>query len=465
MKRALLVLLVLSACAPVGPDYVAPGPGVAIPAVLPSAVGFRAVEPGPDWWAGLDDPVLAGLVSEALTRNHDLREASANLRAARALLDETDTLRQPDSTVSATATRARASNAAAGNSTRAPVLSPASVALGVSWELDLFGRIDRQIAAARADAEAADALRVDTQRVIAADVALAYVDLREAQTRRSVAESNLARLREGSGIVAAQVEAGRGTQVDVITARTLELTTDATLPGFVAAERAARNRLTTLLALAPGALDARLAPGRAIPAMPAFVAVGDPAGLLRRRPDIRAAERDLAAATARVGVSTADLFPTVTFGASLGASATRPSALDTAAAQSFSIGPGLSWNIFNRREIYARITQAEAGAEARLAAYERTVVRALEEADTALSDHANERRRLALLRQAEDSSRNASDLVRAQFEAGATDFLDVLDAERTVLDRSDAVAVSRAAEARSLIAVYRALAGGSAATS
>jgi outer membrane protein TolC len=142
MRRVPLLLL-LAACAPVWPDYVPPGTGVTLPAALPSAAGFRATQPAQDWWAGLGDPVLAGLVAEALTRNHDLRIASANLRAAGALLDETDTLRQPDTTLTASANRARASNAAQGQTVRAPVLSPTSVVFGASWELDLFGRIDQ----------------------------------------------------------------------------------------------------------------------------------------------------------------------------------------------------------------------------------------------------------------------------------------------------------------------------------
>lgn len=461
MKRAAVLLVVLGACTAVGPDYTPPSPGVTMPARLPSAIGFQAAEPAGDWWKGLDDPVLAGLVADGLARNQDVAVAAANVRAARALLSATSGARLPDASVSAQAQRSRVSNAAQGSTaTRAPLLSPASVALGASWEIDLFGRIDRRIAAARADAEATEALRADTARVIAADVALAYVDLREAQARAAVAMRNLDQLREGSRIVAALFDAGRGTEADVISARTLELATEANLPSFAAAERAAKNRLTTLLALAPGALDGRLAQARGIPAMPQFVAVGDPAGLIRRRPDIRAAERDLAAATARIGVSTADLFPTVTFGASLGTSATRSADLDLGSAQSFSLGPALSWNILNRGEVYARIAQAEAQAVVRLATYQKVVLTALEEADTALSSYVNEGRRLALLRQAETASRQAADLTRVQFEAGGADFLSVLDAERTRLDRADAVAVSRAAEARSVIAVYRALAGG-----
>jgi len=461
MKRAVLFGLSLAACTPVGPDYELPSSGLALPSQLPSAIGFQAATPAADWWADLEDPILAGLVTEALARNQDVAVAVANVRAARALLAETAGDRLPDANVDASAARARLSNAAQGQTIRAPVVSPVSVALGASWEIDLFGRIERRIAAASADAEAAEALRADVARIVAADVALAYVDLREAQTRSAVARRNLERLREGSRIVGTLAEAGRGTQADVISARTLELTTEANLPAFAAAERAARNRLTTLLALAPGALDDRLGQGKGIPSMPRFVAVGDPASLIRRRPDIQNAERDLAAATARIGVSTADLFPTVTFGASLGASASEATDLDIRAAQSFSLGPALSWNL-NRGEVYARITRAEAQAAGQLATYQKAVVTALEETDTALSSYANEGRRLALLQQAEISAREAADLVRVQFEAGSADFLTVLDAERTSLDRADAVAVSRAAQARSLIAVYRALAGGSA---
>lgn len=454
--------LLAAACLRVGPDYAAPV-SEDFPAGFVSAGSDAgaADEPPEVWWESIGDPQLSGLILQAFEANYDLEILSASVRSARALLTETETLRGPDITLTASQERARNSNAAQGNPVdRAPLISPTSLALGATWELDLFGRIERQVEAGLASAEQAEALRDDGRRVLAGDVALAYTDLREAQARLGVAERNSANQGETVRITTVLVEAGRASPLDLELARAQLATTLATIPAFRAGERAALNRLTTLLARAPGELDRELSASAPMPDFPEFVAAGRPEQLLRRRPDIRAAERRLAASTARIGVRTADLFPTVSFGAGISLSATDPGDLGQAGAPGFRLGPSLSWNIFDRQAIYARITQADAAAEADLARYRQTVLLALEETDTAISAFSEEKARRTELENAATASRRAVEIARVRFETGREGFLSVLQAERSLLSAEDDAVASQAATLRALIGIYRATAGG-----
>ena len=455
-------LSLVAGCMTVGPDYTAPSEkDVPSRFVSASPEGIAEGEPPETWWDTIGDTRLSALITEAFGANYDLMVLSASVRSARALAAETESLRSPDALLTASQERARSSSAAqAEPGRRAPVLSPASIALGVSWEIDLFGLIERQIEAGIAGAEQAEALRDDARRILAADVALAYTDLREAQSRLAVAEQNATNQAETLRITTVLVDTGRASPLDLELSRAQLASTRATIPALRAAERAALNRLTTLLAKPPGALDGELAERAALPGFPEFVPAGSPGALLRRRPDIRAAERRLAASTARIGISTSELFPSVSFGAGISLSATDPSDLTRVGAPGFQIGPSLSWNIFDRRAIYARITQADAAAEGDLALYRQTVLLALEEADTAISAFTEEKARREELGTAARASRQAAGLARVRFEAGREGFLSVLQSERSLLDAEDALIVSEAAALRSLIGIYRATAGG-----
>lgn len=253
---------------------------------------------------------------------------------------------------------------------------------------------------------------------------------------------------------------GAATELDVARARAQLRSTEAQLPAVTAAQTVAINRIATLTGRGPGELGADLARHAPLPSLPAFLPAGDATDLIRRRPDIRAAERALASATARIGVATADLFPTVSLNGALGVQADSIADLGSGGADFFSFGPALSWNLFNRAAIHARVRQAEAGAEARLASYQGVVLTALEEVDSALAQHLRERQRHASLEASLADSRRAAELARVRFSEGVESFLSVLDAERTLLSAEEQLTASDTALARSLVDLYRALGGG-----
>jgi multidrug efflux system outer membrane protein len=256
---------------------------------------------------------------------------------------------------------------------------------------------------------------------------------------------------------------GAATELDAARARTQLLTSTARIPALDARSRAAVNRLTTLTGRAPGALDDNVGAWKPLPELaqlPDFIAVGSPADLIRRRPDISAAERALAAASARIGIATADLFPSVSFGANVGIGAAPLSGLIDAGAPFFALGPSVTWNVFDRAGIYANIRQADSNAAANLARYEATVTTALEEVDTAISAYRNERLVRRQLGNALGSSRLAANLARLRYREGVEDFLDVLDAERNLLIVEDQLAVSGIRVAQNLVDIHLALGGG-----
>ena len=460
MRRAaalVFALGTLSACALVGPDYSAPPLDVAATARLP-----ESAEPTVLWWRETGDPLLSALIEEGLAQNNDLEAASARVRRARAIFRETRTQKLPtlEATGRADAQRqAPAQFAFPGIPT--DVDTPVSAGLATAWDLDLFGRIDRLTENAVAAAGAAEAARLDLARVIAGDIALAYTDYREAERRLDIATRNLASQRRTLALTMDREETGRSSKLDVARAEAQVALTRATLPQLRTLSVGARNRLTMLLALAPGSLDHRLAEGAAeLPALPAVVLTGSPAGLIQRRPDIRSAERSLAAATARIGVSTADLFPRITVSGSVNASALEPEDMFTADAFNFAIGPRITWSLFDRRAIYARIEQANADAAEALALYRQSVVVALEDVDTALAAYNEEALRVAALTAAQTSSATAEDLARIRYKVGREPLLTVLDAERVRLNAEDTLAASKAERIRAQIRLYRALAGG-----
>jgi len=451
-------ITILAACQTVGPDYAAPSNPVAIEK-FPSGTGL-AGEPGSTpWWSEGTDPELARLISEGLAANLDLEEAAARVRASRALVRETGSLARPSATLDASASANRQSVAATGfpGLTAEDRISP-SVSVAAAWEIDLFGRIARQIEGAEADAEALEASRQDLARLIAADIALAYLDLREADTRIDVAERNLANQRSTLELTGILAENGKASQLDLARARAQVASTEARLPQLRAQGVSAQNRLTTLLALEPGSLDSRLKQLAGLPQLPEVVLTGSPTSVISRRPDVRAAERNLAAAAARIGVATADLYPSISLTGSAGLSSADAEDFTSGDAISFGFGPRLTWNLFDRGAIYARIEQADANAAASLARFRQTVLLALEEVDTALAAYNEEAERTARLIEAREASAEAQELARARFEVGREPFLTVLDAERVLLAADDEVTASSAARLRAQIQLYRAVA-------
>ncbi|MEZ5523608.1 MAG: efflux transporter outer membrane subunit [Pseudomonadales bacterium] len=457
--------LLLGGCAAVGPDYQEPSPPPLAPDQPFTSVSMQSIAsqqfylqqaPVQAWWLQLRDPTLTRLIEQALVANTDLRVAMANLNAARALLKESRTGLQPSLDLEAGAERSRPS-AVSGQPTETRTISSAS--LGLAWELDVFGRVRRSIEAAQRDFERNQALQDDVKRIVIADVASAYFDLRGAQERRKVVERNINNQRETLELTQTLAREGIASHLDTTRARAQLTATQALLPITVSAENAALNRLARLTGRVPGPLDVNLQRRTVFPALPTFTAVGDPASLIRRRPDIREAERALAGLTAQVGVATADLFPTVRFAASYGVAAASRADLDNHSASNYSLGPGIVWNLFNRSAIRARIAQAEANAEAQLARYDGVVLAALEEVNTALMRHAQERLRYQTLQESVVASRESVELVKLRYNAGAESFLDVLDAERTLLDAERELTASKIDFAQQTINLYRALGG------
>lgn len=463
-----ICLGLLAGCAAVGPDYAGPPASTAeAVAGFPSSGATDgqvvAGEPPATWWRELKDARLDALIDAALGANYDLRIAMANVEAARAALDIQGTRRRP--TVDANAIVEEARNPSAliqqlEPDTELPTATRGSFALDLSWEVDLFGRVRRSIEAASAELGSLEAVRNGVITSVLGRVARAYIDLRGAQTRLDVAGRNVEVRRQTLELVMLLNAEGAATELDVARARAQLLTSQAIVPSLHADATAALNRLAALTARPPGSWSAELSGPAPLPEVPAFVALGEPADLLRRRPDIRAAERALAAASARIGVATADLFPSVSFGARLGVAAQPLSSLDAAGAPFFALGPSVSWNLFDREATYALIRQQDAAAAADMARYEAAVTNALEEVDSAVNAWRNERERRLQLQAARDASHAAWRLAQVRYKEGVEDFLTVLEAQRSLLLIDDQLAQSQIDFAQKLIDIYLALGGG-----
>ncbi len=454
IATTLLGLGLLTACA-VGPDYRAP---------VTEPVEFVGADPasfsGNDfearWWRQFGDPVLDDLIARALADDLDLRIAAARVTEARALLGQARRRRWPDVSTEVSRTESHAQQP--GFVDDRLELERYDAGFSTLWEVDLFGRIRRGVEAAGASAEAAAARLRDAQVLVAAEVAVNYLALRGAQRRLAIARQNLGYQQETYDLTVLRLELGRGMQLDVASAAARLAATEAAIPPLVAAQTAARHRLAVLLGLRPGALDAELQPRTMTPHL-TRLSIGSPALLLQRRPDIRAAERELAAATARIGLATADLFPRLSLSGFIGFVSGNASELGESASRAWSLTPALTWAGFSSGA-RAQVAIAEARADAVLAAYERTVLLALEETGNAFVRYGQAREQLdAVLRQAA-ASREAATLARVQYREGALDFLRLLDAERGLLQAEDAVASAETALNTSVVLIYKALGGG-----
>jgi multidrug efflux system outer membrane protein len=461
MHMALLVtglLGLLSSCAPVGPNYRAPG--VPIPAEFANQdqPGMSTADVEVAWWRGFQDAQLNQLVGQALAQNHDIRVATARLREARALLMVTQLDRVPTVTTQETYTRQRLSKAAAGSKDRD--LELYHFGFDASWELDFFGRVRRAVEASAADVETAAASRRDVIVSLLAEVARNYFELRGAQNQLAVARQNAETQRQIVDLTHALLEAGRGTDFDVSRAEAQLDLTLASIPPLETTIIRTVHRLGVLIGQPPTTLVEALSAPLPLPGLPILVALGTPDDLLRRRPDIRVAERSLAAATARVGVVTADLFPRVTVLGSVGVEAGSLRGFGQGGIETFALGPRVFWAAFDLGRVRARIRAADARTEAALAQYEQRVLLALEETENALVDFQRQQTRRDLLRASAQASEKAVGLARLRYQFGVADFLTVLDAERTRLNAQDLLADSETRTAITLIAVYKALGGG-----
>lgn len=451
-------LVAIAGCA-VGPDYRAPEPGPAASAPFAGAdlEVFDGQAPSPDWWRLYDDPVLDAAIGEALDANTDLRAAAANLSRAAAVLREARGERLPATTFGAGATSGRQNFPQQGFAFEDTIYE---VGFDVSYQLDLFGRVTRAIQAARADAEAVEAVYRTVQITVAAETARAYVAACAARLELAAAERSLAVQRETQALTERLYEAGRGTALDVARASAAAEQTRATIPALEAAHRSALYRLAVLMGRAPTEFPPEAAECSSPPMIGAPIAVGDGAALLARRPDIREAERRLAAATARIGLATAQLYPSVSLAGSAGAVALAADDLDNRDASRWSFGPLLRFSFPNRTVARARLAQAEASAEAALAAFDGAWLNALREVESALSDYGKELERRAALEAARGHAAQAATLADARFNAGQVSFLDVLQADLALAEAEMALARSQARAADLEVALFLALGGG-----
>jgi NodT family efflux transporter outer membrane factor (OMF) lipoprotein len=454
----LLILVALTGCM-VGPNYREPRADMPNGFVNANSAGFSNAEVETTWWRGFNDEKLNRLVVLAIAGNHDLRIATARLREARALRSEVELDRYPTVTSEGSYTRNRLSEVLAPD-IRDRDRNFYSVGFDAAWELDFFGRVQRSIEAATATVEAQAAARRDVTVSLLSEIARNYLELRGAQNQLAVAHRNAENQRETLILTVRLLEAGRGTELDTSRAQAQLNATLATIPPLETTIKRAIYRLGVLVGSQPPALEPELSEAAPVPRIPEIVTLGQPEDLLRRRPDIRVAERNLAATTAAIGIVVADLFPRVTFIGSVAFEAGSLSNFGSRGSDSFSFGPRISWAAFDLGRVRARIRQADARAEAALAQYEQRVLIALEETEDALVDFGRQQAQRDYLRESALASETATTLARLRYQYGVSDFLTVLDAERTLLQAQDQLAQSETTTATALVAVYKALGGG-----
>jgi len=449
-------LLALAACTTVGPDYKSPAPAAPAQAPFLSASvspAFTGDEPPGRWWSLFDDPVLDRLIGEALTANTDLRVAAANLAQARAALRETRAGRLPTTSLSGGPSLGNPPGPGGADVTF-------DAGIDVGYQVDLFGRIRRATEASRADVGAVQAAFDFTRVTVAAETARAYADACSAGRQLSVAQESVRIQEETFDLTRRTVAGGRGTALETGQAGSQLEQTRAQIPTLEAQRRTALYRLAVLTGRPPADFPREVAACETAPSLAQPIPVGTGATLLARRPDIRQAERELAAATARVGVATAELYPDVRLGLSAGSTASSLGGLASGSGFRFSLGPLISWSFPNRGVARARIAQAEAGAQAALARFDGTWLGALEETESALTRYANELDRVATLRRARANSAEAARVARLRYRSGREGFQIVLEAERQLSLVEATLAQAEAQRSDYLVSVFLALGGG-----
>jgi multidrug efflux system outer membrane protein len=479
----LLFLFIASGCT-VGPDYQPPKTNVPknwdTPPVAPTTQpNVTTLDPArlERWWANFNDPTLNSLIVRAVKSNLDLRQAQERIIEARATRGIAEAPLLPNLNVSGSYRRSQSGGtiSTGGTIITGPtgvtttgsrrVSSPArdlwQAGFDSSWELDIFGGIRRDIEASTADVAAAVEDRRDVLVTLLSEVALNYMDLRGFQQQIAIARQNLADQQRSVQLTRARVVGGFNPALDVANAEAQVATTSAQIPELEVLERQAIYSLSVLLGREPGALVQELITAGQIPTAPPEVPVGLPSELLRRRPDVRRAERQLAAATARIGVAVAQLFPRFSLTGSLGTSGPRFGSLGNYPANHFwSIGPSVSWPIFDAGALWSRVDVQNSLQRQAMIGYQRTVLVALQDVDNSLIAYAKEQQHRKALSDAVAANRRAVNAATQLYRAGRTDFLNVLDAQRALYSSEDALVQSDRAVSSDLVSLYKALGGG-----
>lgn len=456
----LAALLISAGCFAVGPDYKAPD--IAAPArwQQPLRAGLNGAEPDAQalatWWTTLNDADLSDLIERAAAGNLDLKIAQARVREARGRRGIARAGLFPFLDLGGSATVSRGSEDIGSGERRELYRT----GFDASWEVDVFGGVRRSIEAAQGDLEANVADYRDVMVSLLAEVALNYVEARTLQMQLQVGEENLKSQAETLQLTEWRLAAGLVSVLDAEQARSNLESTRAALPRLRSSIAAAKNRLAVLLGVFPGALEAQLAARRPVPEPPLEIAVGVPAEVLRRRPDVQRAERQLAAQTARIGVATADLYPRFVLPGSIGLEALSTNHLFLSGSRVWSIAGSVSWPVFQGGAIRQNIEVQSALQEQALERYEVALLVALEEVENSLVAYAAEQDRSGALTQATQAAEGAAVLAREQYASGLIDFQTVLDAERSVLSLQEQLAQSRGQVAANVISLYKALGGG-----
>ncbi|PLZ04046.1 RND transporter [Burkholderia sp. WAC0059] len=475
----LLAACALAGCA-VGPDYRG-APPVAADALkagtfvrAPASGVVAASHPPSDWWRALGDPQLDALIDTALRNNPDVHAARARLLEARAQLRQQQANELPKVSASAAALRMREPDLSSlssllpdtgdegGQGSAIPLGSGGPLQLytagfDASWEIDLFGGTRRAIEAASDQAGAVDANLADTQVSLAAEVAQTYIDLRDEQQRLAIAQHAAALQQQMLALTEQRRALGTAADVDVERLTSQVENTRATLVPLDAQVTESLDTLAVLTGQPPGALDGQLASGGALPTLPAEVSVGDPGALLRQRPDIRAAERQLASSNAQIGEHIADYFPKLTLLGDLGFSASDPGHLVRKSNFTWIGAPYLQWNILDFGRTAASVRGARASRDEALANYEKAVLGALQDANTALSRYGHQREHLVRLEAVERSADRSSELMRQRYTAGVETLIDLLDTQRTQLSAQQDVVAGQAELLKDFVSLQKSL--------
>ena len=457
---AIFIGLGLFACTKVGPDYLPPE--IAAPVIWRAPMGDGLITGVADrqsqaqWWTLLGDPLLTGFMHQAAAGNLTLEQARARLLQARANRDISSAALLPRLDASGSATRNRISINRGGGSD----ITNYSLGFDAGWELDIFGGRRRSVEAAEARLEAVEEDLGDVLVALFAEVALNYIEVRTYQSRLQIAENNLAAQEETFAITKARYQSGLTSELALQQARYLVSSTQAQIPDLRTGFTNAANQLAVLLGLSPGSLNDQLLEVVPLPMLPSLVVVGIPADTLRRRPDIRKAERLLAAQTAQIGVATAELYPSLQLTGSIGLDALSAGKLFNVDSSGYSFGPSFSWPIFAGGAIRGNIRLQSALQQEALVGYKAAVLMALQEVENTLVAYAQEQQRFQALVESADAAGQASDLAEIQYQAGLINFTEVLVARRSLLSFQDQLALSKATMTGNLIRLYKALGGG-----
>ena len=452
--------LLLGGCAAVGPDYKKPEtkmPGAwelaSGPGLKPSDADIR------QWWRVFDDPLLVRLIDEAGKNNYDLKVALAKIREYRAQIGVARGGLLPSLDASGSVVNQRTSENA-GSTVGGITDSMYTTGLDASWEIDLFGGIRRKIEAAYGDYQATQEERNDTMISLYASLAQAYYTLRSAQAQIVAVNDNIKSQRDVLKLTQTLYENGLTTGLDVAQGEYLLASSEAQLPPLRDTVNQSINNIALLVGQKPGYLMTELRINQPVPDPPAEVAVGVPADLLRRRPDIRKAERQVAAATARIGQATAQLYPSFSITGALGLSAIDSNKLFNASSHYFSIGPGFTWNIFAGGAIRAQIKVQDYQMEQALYTYQKSILTAMNDVENAFSAYTNQKDTVAALDRTVKAAQKAFKLSLELYRQGLSNFQNVLDAQKTLFDYDTQLALAKGNTINYLISLYKALGGG-----